>query len=84
MRAEVLYRHTVGPEPRTPEEVAEDYDLPVEVVREAVEYSIRNKPLLDAERQRADERLREAGFLDPVLSAWDAVGSPDDAIGYLK
>ncbi|MBL8848791.1 MAG: hypothetical protein JNG89_03875, partial [Planctomycetaceae bacterium] len=42
MRAEVLYRHTVGPEPRTPEEVAEDYDLPVEVVHEAVDYSIRN------------------------------------------
>lgn len=64
IRAEVLYRHTVGLEPRTVEEVAEDYDLPVPVVREAVEYSIQNRELLDAERQRADERLREAGLLD--------------------
>lgn len=64
IRAEVLYRHTVGPEPRTPEEVADDYDLPVAAVREAVEYSIRNRALLDAERERADERLRAAGLLD--------------------
>jgi len=64
IRAEVLYRHTIGPEPRTPEEVADDYGLPVAAVREAVEYSIRHQALLDAERQRADERLRQAGLLD--------------------
>lgn len=64
IRAEVLYRHTIGPEPRTPEEVADDYNLPVAAVREAVDYSIRNQALLDAERERADERLREAGLLD--------------------
>ena len=65
IRAEVLYRHTVGPEPRTPEEVADDYGLPVAAVREAVEYSIRNKTLLDAERGREEQRLREAGLEQP-------------------
>lgn len=62
IRAEVLYRHTVGPEPRTAEEVADDYGVPVNAVREAVEYSIQNKALLDAERGREESRLREAGL----------------------
>jgi hypothetical protein len=54
----------VGPEPRTLEEVADDYDLPVAAVREAVEYSIRHQELLDSERRREEERLHEAGILD--------------------
>jgi hypothetical protein len=37
IRAEVLYRHTVGPEPRSVQEVADDYGLPVAVVQEAVD-----------------------------------------------
>jgi uncharacterized protein (DUF433 family) len=37
IRAEVLYRSTVGPEPRSPEEVAQDYDVPVEAVQEAID-----------------------------------------------
>lgn len=52
MRAEVLYRYTVGPEPETPEEVARECGLPVEAVLEAIDYCIRNKELLDAERAR--------------------------------
>ena len=35
IRAEVIYRETVGREPRTPEEVAADFDIPVQAVREA-------------------------------------------------
>jgi uncharacterized protein (DUF433 family) len=31
IRAEVLYRQTVGLEPRTPEQVAEDYELPLDL-----------------------------------------------------
>ena len=65
MRAEVLYRCTVGPEPRTPKEVARDYDLPVEVVLEAIEYSLRNKELLDAERAQEEARMREMGLDKP-------------------
>ena len=65
IRAEVLYRLTVGPEPRTPEEVAQDYDLSVEVVLEAIEYSIRNKNLLDQERAREEASLRELGLDKP-------------------
>jgi uncharacterized protein (DUF433 family) len=65
MRAEVLYRCTVGPEPRTPEEVARDYDLPVEVVLEAIDYSIRNKDLLDAERAREQANIKARGLDKP-------------------
>ena len=32
IRAEVLYRYTVGPEPESPEQVAKEYDLPVGAV----------------------------------------------------
>jgi len=65
MRAEVLYRCTVGLEPRTPEEVARDYDLPVEVVLEAIDYSIRNQGLLDTERAQEEARIREMGLDQP-------------------
>lgn len=66
MRAEVLYRHTVGPERRSPEEVAEDYQLPLEAVLEAVEYCLRHKALLDSERSREETRLRESGVEQPA------------------
>jgi hypothetical protein len=54
IRAEVLYRETIGPEPLTPEEVASEYGLPLEAVVEAVHYCLRDdtQKLLDAERAR--------------------------------
>src|SRR5437660_12263490 len=61
IRAEVLYRETVGREPLTPEEVAWQYNVPVEAVLEAVDYCTKNKALLDAERAREDEEIRSAG-----------------------
>ena len=50
IRAEVIYRETVGLEPLTPEQVASEYTIPVEAVHEAIDYCVRNKDLLDAER----------------------------------
>ena len=52
LRAETLFRQTVGLEPQTPEEVAEDYDVPVEAVLEAIAYCTRNEDLLRQERER--------------------------------
>jgi hypothetical protein len=72
MRAEVLYRLTVGPEPLRREEVAEDYDLPLEVVLEAIDYSTRNKELLDQERAREQARLEERGLDCPAFVPADA------------
>ena len=50
--AEVLYRETVGQEPLTPVEVANEYGLPVEAVSEAIHYCEHNPHILDEDRQR--------------------------------
>src|SRR5437763_1700821 len=61
IRAEILYRETVGLEPLTPAEVAREYGLPVEAVVEAIDYCVRNRDLLDAERAREATRIKAAG-----------------------
>ena len=61
IRAENLYRETVGPEPLTPAEVAREYGIPVEAVTEAVDYCLRNRELLDGERAREVDRIKAAG-----------------------
>src|SRR5207244_1147052 len=62
IRAEVLYRYTVGPEPESPEQVAKEYDLPVGAVLEAIEYCTRNRDLLDVERSHEEADLRARGL----------------------
>jgi hypothetical protein len=61
IRAEVLYRETVGQEPLTSEEVAREYNVPVEAVREAVDYCLKNQELLDQERAREEAWIRATG-----------------------
>jgi hypothetical protein len=61
IRAEVLYRETVGREPLTPENVAEEYQVPVEAVYEAIDYCLKNKQLLDEERSREEAWIRASG-----------------------
>jgi hypothetical protein len=61
IRAEVLYRETVGREPLTPEEVAREYGLPLDAVVEAIDYCIQNRELLDEERAREAARIKAAG-----------------------
>ena len=61
IRAEVLYRETVGQEPLTPSEVAREYNVPLDAVFEAIDYCIKNKDLLDAERAREEAGIKAAG-----------------------
>ena len=70
LRAETLFRATVGPEPMTPDEVARDYDLPVEAVREAIHYCLRNAALLQSEREEdlAECESRRLAGTPPVAS----------------
>ncbi len=56
VRAETLYHLTVNSEPRTPAEVAHDYELPLEAV---LDYSIRNADLLQQEREADRAILNE-------------------------
>jgi uncharacterized protein (DUF433 family) len=62
IRAEILYRETLGSDPLSPEQVAKEYDLPVEAVREAIDYCERNRELLDAERAREQATIEARGF----------------------
>ncbi len=63
LRAEVLYRQTIGIDPRTPQEVAEDYNIPLEAVLEAIHYCIHNEDLLRKERERDLDDMRRRGLL---------------------
>jgi hypothetical protein len=62
IRAEILYRETIGPEALTPQQVAQEYNLPVEAVLEAIQYCERNRELLDAERERERANIQARGF----------------------
>lgn len=46
----------------TPEEVAEDLDLPIEVVQEAIAYSEQNQALIEMEAREEKSRLVNAGI----------------------
>jgi hypothetical protein len=61
IRAEVLYRETVGQEPLTAEEVAREYNVPVEAVHEAIDYCVNNQELLNEERAREEAWIRATG-----------------------
>ncbi|MGZ3396933.1 MAG: DUF5615 family PIN-like protein, partial [Isosphaeraceae bacterium] len=66
-----------GPDPFTPEEFASECQVPLEAVLEALEYVAQNRPLIEQERDHADEnassprlasRLQAQGH-DPVLAS---------------
>jgi hypothetical protein len=67
IRAEVLYRETVGEEPRTPEEVARDFEVPLEAVLESIDYCVKNEDLLRQERDEDLAWIRAKGLDKPPL-----------------
>jgi hypothetical protein len=71
LRAEVLYRQTVGREPRTPEETARDYNVPVEAVYEAIDYCVNNEPLLRKERDEELASIQAKGLDKPPYAPAD-------------
>ena len=58
IRAAVVYEAIHGPEARSPEEFAEDYQVPLPAVLEALDYVAQNLPLIEQERDREAARLR--------------------------
>jgi uncharacterized protein (DUF433 family) len=74
LRAETLYRPTVPSaedgDARTPEEVAEDFGVPLEVVLEAIAYCASNPPEIAQDRAR-EERLAEATGLNHPDYKWN-------------
>jgi hypothetical protein len=67
LRAEILYRATIGAEPRTPEEVAADFGVPLAAVHEAVHYCSYNEELLRQEREAVLADIRARGFDKPPM-----------------
>jgi hypothetical protein len=59
--AEILYRQTVGREPLTPEEVANEYGVPVDAVLEAIHYCERHPEILEEDRRGEAELIRRDG-----------------------
>lgn len=64
IRAVVMYHAVHGPDPRTPEEVARDFEIPLEAVLEALDYVEHNPEAIRADQEREEASLRARGLLD--------------------
>ena len=62
IRAAVVDEAIHGPDPFTPEEFSCENQVPLEAVREALEYVAQNRPLIEQERDHAAARLRPRGL----------------------
>lgn len=76
IRAEVLYRETVGEEPRTPDDVAADFDVPLQAVLESIDYCQKNENLLRLERDEELSWIRRMGLDQPPLVPPDYKPAP--------
>jgi uncharacterized protein (DUF433 family) len=65
IRAAVVHEAVHGPDPYSPEEFARDYGVPLEAVREALDYVANNLPLIEAERDREAADVRARGLDRP-------------------
>jgi uncharacterized protein (DUF433 family) len=66
IRAEVVYGLTVdGSEPMTPEQVAEDFGLPLAAVHEAIAYCASNPPEIQEDHRREERTMEATGMNDP-------------------
>lgn len=72
--AERIFRETVGEDARTPEELAHDFELPLEAIQEAIQYCLENEELLLRERAEQLARLRERDKQMPPLMPLDYQG----------
>jgi hypothetical protein len=64
IRAAVVWESVHGPDPYTPEEFAENFQVPLEVVLEALDYVDHNQEIVEKDRQREAASLRARGLLD--------------------
>lgn len=68
IRAAIVHEAVHGPDPYSPEEFARDYDVPIDAVREALDYVANNLPLIEAERDHEAEDVRSRGLDRPARS----------------
>ena len=78
IRARVLYGWYACQEPMAPEDIAHEFNLPVEAVREAIAYCESNPPEIGSD-WAAEEALAEAtGMNDPNYKGKPKVLSPQE------
>src|SRR5262245_29114873 len=66
IRARVMYGHAMSEEdPQTPEQIAADYGLPIEAVREAIVYCQSNPPEIEEDFRREEALMEATGMNDP-------------------
>ena len=66
IRARVLYGMFMSAdEPMTPEQIAADFDLPVEAVREAIAYCQANPPEIVQDLAREERLMQASGMNEP-------------------
>jgi uncharacterized protein (DUF433 family) len=66
MRARVLYgEYMSDEEPETPEQIAANYNLPLEAVQEAIAYCQSNPPEIQQDFQREEALMEATGMNDP-------------------
>ncbi len=65
IRAAIVHEGVYGPDPRTPEEFAKDFEVPLEAVLEALDYVARNLPLIEQEQDDETAMLRARGLIGP-------------------
>lgn len=65
IRARVLYGWHACEEPMTPEEIAREFNLPVEAVREAIAYCESQPPELLEDYAREEALMEAAGMNEP-------------------
>ena len=66
IRAAVVVEVIHGPDPRSAEEFAREYQVPLEAVLEALDYVAANRTLIEQERDHEAARLRARGLLGPA------------------
>jgi uncharacterized protein (DUF433 family) len=76
IRAAVVWETVHGPDHYTPEDFAEQYRVPIEAVREALDYAEHNMPLIPQERERDAAHLRALGIEWPPRSSDESSEQP--------
>lgn len=77
--ARTLYGKYVNEEsPMTVEEIAEDYNLPVEVVREAIAYCESNPPEIAQDFAREEALMEATGMNDPNYNGHPKLLTPEE------
>lgn len=66
IRAAVVDEAIHGPDPYTPEEFSEEYQVSLEAVLEALDYAAQNRLLIEQERAREEAGIRARGLARPA------------------